>query len=60
MKSIKFHADALKISTRRLRCFCETGRVDGAEKIGKTWILPDEITIKKAGRKGPTPKVAML
>ncbi|MFR9200134.1 MAG: DNA-binding protein [Candidatus Gastranaerophilaceae bacterium] len=29
-----------KISARRVAVLCETGRVDGAEKTGNTWIIP--------------------
>ena len=29
-----------RISPRRVAVLCETGRVDGAEKTGNTWIIP--------------------
>lgn len=29
------------ISPRRVAVLCERGRVDGAEKTGNTWIIPE-------------------
>lgn len=29
-----------KISTRRISLLCSQGRVDGAVKKGKTWLIP--------------------
>jgi hypothetical protein len=33
---------------RRLRILCEEGRVLGAEKIGKTWVMPSPVKITGA------------
>lgn len=30
------------ISARRVAILCEQGRIDGAVKAGKTWLLPPE------------------
>lgn len=31
-----------KISARRIAVLCEQGRIDGAVKAGKTWLLPPD------------------
>jgi hypothetical protein len=28
------------VTARRVQALCENGRIDGAEKLGKMWILP--------------------
>ncbi|MGO5053940.1 DNA-binding protein [Lachnospiraceae bacterium LCP25S3_G4] len=28
------------ISTRRIRTLCETGRIEGVTKFGKSWAIP--------------------
>lgn len=30
------------ISARRVAILCENGRIDGAEKTGNTWIIPED------------------
>ena len=30
-----------RISQRRVALLCEKGRIDGAQKAGHTWIIPD-------------------
>lgn len=45
MKSIAQAATELKLSGRRLRALCDEGRIVDAEKIGKTWVLPDKVVI---------------
>ena len=34
-------AEALKISSRRVAVLCTEGRFPGAQKIGKTWAIPE-------------------
>ena len=34
-------AEALKISSRRVAVLCAGGRFPGAQKIGKTWAIPE-------------------
>ena len=34
-------AEALNISTRRIAVLCTDGRFPGAQKIGKTWAIPE-------------------
>lgn len=30
------------ISSRRVAILCENGRIEGAEKTGNTWIIPED------------------
>lgn len=30
-----------EISARRVAILCESGRIEGAEKTGNTWIIPE-------------------
>ncbi|WP_413165972.1 DNA-binding protein [Capilliphycus salinus ALCB114379] len=51
-------AQILKISTARLRVLLSEGRVEGAYKTGKMWLIPlfkGEPTIKR-GKRGPAPR----
>lgn len=34
-------AEALNISSRRVAVLCAEGRFPGAQKIGKTWAIPE-------------------
>lgn len=53
MISLTFAASLLGVSTRRLRTLCEAGRVPGATKVGRVWILPDAPVVTKAERTRP-------
>ena len=48
MKYIDIREASLRwgISDRRIRLLCSEGRIDGAIKLGWSWILPDE-TLKR-------------
>jgi len=35
-------AEKWKISARRVAVLCEEGRIEGVQKAGSTWIIPDE------------------
>ncbi|WP_413162263.1 DNA-binding protein [Capilliphycus salinus ALCB114379] len=51
-------ARILKISTARLRVLLIAGRVEGAYKTGKMWLIPlvdGEPTIER-GKRGPAPR----
>lgn len=50
-------AKILKISTARLRVLLIAGRVEGAYKTGKMWLIPlfDGQPIIKKGKRGPSP-----
>ena len=41
--SIKEVADKWNISPRRVRVLCETGRIDGAAKLGREWAIPENV-----------------
>lgn len=58
MKSIAQAATELKRSRRHLRALCDEGRIVGAEKIGKIWILPDEVVILPPPSKRQSEKYA--
>lgn len=47
-------AQELGLSARRIRALCEQGRVHGAIKVGRDWLIPRPIRIEPA-RKGPKP-----
>ena len=34
-------ADKWKLSKRRIIVLCNEGRIDGAQKAGSTWIIPE-------------------
>lgn len=52
-------AKKLKISPRRVRILCQEGRIDGAVRIGATWVLPDKPVVQAASRRRPG-KVKMI
>lgn len=54
MKSVIEAAKELNLSDRRIRVLCTQGRIQGAQKIGRDWLLPDEITITPVQRKRRT------
>ncbi len=51
-------AEILNISTSRIRYLLAQGRVKGAYKVGRIWIIPlfDEKPIIDRGSRGPKPK----
>ena len=38
------------ISTRRIRTLCETGRIEGVTKFGKSWAIPADAKKPTDGR----------
>lgn len=40
------------ISERRVRILCSEGRIAGAQKVGKSWIIPDSATKPADAREG--------
>ena len=40
--SVREIAKKWKISERSVRNYCATGRIQGAELKGKTWIIPED------------------
>ncbi|MEO1428766.1 MAG: helix-turn-helix domain-containing protein [Cyanobacteria bacterium J06632_19] len=51
-------AKILKISTSAMRCLVSSGRVKGAYKAGRNWIIPlfNGMPIISRGKRGPKPK----
>ena len=39
--SISETSNKWKISTRRISVLCNEGRIEGAQKVGATWIIPE-------------------
>lgn len=49
-------ARRLKVTARRVRVLCETGRFPSAQRVGRDWIIdPAELALV-ADRKGGRPK----
>ena len=40
-------AKKLGVSTRRIQQMCKQGEISGAIKDGRTWLIPDHITLKQ-------------
>ena len=58
--TIAIAAEALGISPVRMRQLCQEGRVRGAEKIGRDWMIPVEgdgrpRVAEKQTTRGPAP-----
>ncbi|NEO98101.1 MAG: helix-turn-helix domain-containing protein [Symploca sp. SIO2E9] len=51
-------ADLLGISTARVRLLLKEGRIQGAYKIGRFWVIPlfDGMPVISKGRRGPKPR----
>lgn len=54
MISIKEAESKLNIKERRIRALCSQGRIDGAEKKGRDWMMPDDPVVSAAGRIRPS------
>jgi len=54
MQSLAEGARQVGLSMSRLRVLCEQARVPGAEKVGRFWVLPDEVKIVPVVRRAPT------
>ena len=56
-------ARVLKVTPRRVRAFCQEGRVPGARMLGKSWLIPARVIAGgqlrvrvSAGKRGPKRK----
>lgn len=49
-KSIKEVAEEWEITPRRVRAMCAAGKIAGAEKVGRDWVVPAETERPKDGR----------
>ena len=50
---MKKAAEELGISVRRVRTLLGEGRIEGASKVGATWLIPSPIDLT-TGTRGPT------
>lgn len=53
MITVQQAAKKLKVTPRRVRVLCGQGRIAGAEKIGRDWLLPDKPVVIAADRRRP-------
>ena len=44
LKNIVYFVKKWGINERRIRALCSEGRIEGAIKVGKTWLIPVETT----------------
>lgn len=44
-------AKKLGVSTQRVRVLCLSGRIAGAERVGRDWIIPADYIIKPSRNK---------
>ena len=50
-------AEMINVNDSRIRQLCIEGKLNGAFKIGDTWLIPREsVTNYKPGKRGPKPK----
>jgi len=42
-KSVSYFAKKWNIKERRIRILCSSGRIEGASKVGKTWLIPSNV-----------------
>lgn len=49
-KSIAETAEEWGISSRRIQVLCTEGRIEGAEKIGRMWVIPLDAVKPKDAR----------
>lgn len=48
--TIKEAADKWGVSPRRVQLLCSEGRIDGAEKVGRIWMIPSAAAKPKDAR----------
>lgn len=41
-KNTSYFTDKWNIKERRIRILCSEGRIHGAQKIGNTWLIPED------------------
>jgi hypothetical protein len=51
--TIPVAAVLLDISPRRLRVLCAAGRVQGAKKLGRDWLIPSPVQVVPGSRIRP-------
>ena len=56
--TLKEAAEKWKISPRQINYYCSYGRIPGAEKIGRVWLIPKEAEKPKDKRRREIKKSA--
>jgi hypothetical protein len=51
--SVPTAAGVLGVSERRLRILCTAGRVQGATKVGRDWLIPSPPVVRAAPKRRP-------
>ena len=46
-------ARALGVCAQRVRALCQQGRVSGAKKYGRAWLIPSPIAVMPASKSCP-------
>ena len=46
-KSVNMLAEEWGLSTRSIRAMCQSGKINGATKIGNVWVIPEDATRPK-------------
>lgn len=54
--SVQEAAKRWNLSERRVLQFCASGRVDGASRFGRLWMIPADANKPEALRRGPRKK----
>ena len=49
--TVKEAAEKWQVSTRRVQILCSSGRIKGAYRFGKSWMIPSTAVLPNARRK---------
>ena len=47
-------AKRLNVTARRIRVLCEQGRIQGVERVGNAWAIPEKPVVLTADRVRPS------
>ena len=59
MTTVSQAAKILMVSDRRVRALCIQGRIKGAKKEGRDWILPNDVKVIP-GKRGQKSRISSL
>lgn len=51
--TVKAAADKLQVAISRITVLCRQGRIAGAQKIGRDWIIPADVKVTSGTRSRP-------
>ena len=57
--TVKEAAEKWQVSTRRVQLLCNTERIKGAYRFGKSWMIPSGAVLPNARRKDEEPRLPM-